>query len=159
MSGPFRSPTWMSNGLRRGPAGIFGGVSLLAGLVVIGIALWPRLAWTPQELTALRSLSLSSLGPVSPDPSSAVADDLRAAALGQALFFDTRSAPMVRSRAQHAISRAAIAPAAPSGHSEVKPLGLSETELRQLEAFLRALSGPLVVSPDPLAAPTDQSSP
>lgn len=33
------------------------------------------------------------------------------------------------------------APAAPSGHSELKPLGLSRAELRQLEAFLRTLSG------------------
>lgn len=33
------------------------------------------------------------------------------------------------------------APAAPSGRSELKPLGLSPTELRQLEAFLRTLSG------------------
>ena len=32
------------------------------------------------------------------------------------------------------------APAAPAGHSELKPLGLSATELRQLEAFLRTLS-------------------
>ena len=33
------------------------------------------------------------------------------------------------------------APAAPAGHSELKPLGLSEQELSQLEAFLRSLSG------------------
>ena len=38
----------------------------------------------------MRSLSLDSLGPVPTDPSNAVADDPRAAALGQALFFDTR---------------------------------------------------------------------
>jgi cytochrome c peroxidase len=35
------------------------------------------------------------------------------------------------------------APRAPFGHSELKPLGLSREELRQLEAFLRTLSGPL----------------
>ena len=35
------------------------------------------------------------------------------------------------------------APRAPLGHSELKPLGLSRKELRQLEAFLRTLSGPL----------------
>ena len=35
------------------------------------------------------------------------------------------------------------APRAPFGHSELKPLGLSTQELRQLEAFLRTLSGPL----------------
>ena len=33
------------------------------------------------------------------------------------------------------------APAAPAGHSELKPLGLEAAELTQLEAFLRALSG------------------
>ena len=37
------------------------------------------------------------------------------------------------------------APAAPAGHSELRPLGLSPTELRQLEAFLRALSGGIEV--------------
>ena len=35
------------------------------------------------------------------------------------------------------------APAAPAGHSELKPLGLSEQELNQLEAFLHSLSGPI----------------
>jgi len=38
-----------------------------------------------------------------------------------------------------------------SGHSELRPLVLTATELRQLEAFLRTLSGPLEV--DGLAAP------
>jgi cytochrome c peroxidase len=33
------------------------------------------------------------------------------------------------------------APAAPAGHSELKPLNLNEAELAQLEAFLRTLSG------------------
>jgi cytochrome c peroxidase len=37
------------------------------------------------------------------------------------------------------------APAAPAGHTELKPLRLKATELRQLEAFLRALSGPTLV--------------
>jgi cytochrome c peroxidase len=69
---------------------IAGGLLLLSGAVLIGTALWPRQAWTAQELTTLRSLSLSSLGPVPSDPSNGVADDPRAAALGQALFFDTR---------------------------------------------------------------------
>jgi cytochrome c peroxidase len=35
------------------------------------------------------------------------------------------------------------APAAPFGHSELKPLGLSATERRQIEAFLRTLRSPL----------------
>ena len=33
------------------------------------------------------------------------------------------------------------APAAPSGHTELKPLNLNPTEVRQLTAFLRTLSG------------------
>jgi cytochrome c peroxidase len=37
------------------------------------------------------------------------------------------------------------APAAPFGHSELKPLKLSDAERRQIEAFLRTLSSPLVV--------------
>jgi cytochrome c peroxidase len=45
------------------------------------------------------------------------------------------------------------APAAPAGHSELKPLGLAPDELRQLEAFLRALSGGVAASPRFLAEP------
>jgi cytochrome c peroxidase len=37
------------------------------------------------------------------------------------------------------------APAAAAGHSELRPLRLKWAELRQLEAFLRTLSGPIVV--------------
>jgi cytochrome c peroxidase len=37
------------------------------------------------------------------------------------------------------------APAAPFGHSELKPLKLSDAERRQIEAFLRTLSSPLTV--------------
>jgi cytochrome c peroxidase len=44
------------------------------------------------------------------------------------------------------------APAAPSGHSELRPLQLSERELGQLEAFLRSLSGPIVSVTDAAAA-------
>jgi hypothetical protein len=33
------------------------------------------------------------------------------------------------------------APEAPAGHSELQPLGLTDQELGQLEAFLRTLSG------------------
>jgi cytochrome c peroxidase len=45
------------------------------------------------------------------------------------------------------------APAAPRGHSELKPLRLSRRELAQLEAFLRALSGPTQAPPGLLAPP------
>ncbi|MDI3340652.1 MAG: cytochrome c peroxidase [Sphaerobacter sp.] len=45
--------------------------------------------------------------------------------------------------------------AAAVGHSELQPLHLSETELAQLEAFLRALSAPPQVPADLLAPPAD----
>lgn len=47
------------------------------------------------------------------------------------------------------------APEAASGRSELRPLGLTATELRQLEAFLRTLSAPLEV--DGRAAPGPES--
>ena len=46
--------------------------------------------WSESELSMLRSLWLGSLPPLAPDPSNAVADDPRAAAFGQHLFFDNR---------------------------------------------------------------------
>jgi cytochrome c peroxidase len=45
------------------------------------------------------------------------------------------------------------APAAPMGHSELKPLRLSANERRQLEAFLRTLSGPAAAPPGWLDVP------
>jgi cytochrome c peroxidase len=45
------------------------------------------------------------------------------------------------------------APAAVTGHSELRPLRLKPVELRQLEAFLRTLSGPVAVS-EPVARRT-----
>ena len=45
------------------------------------------------------------------------------------------------------------APAAVTGHSELRPLRLKPIELRQLEAFLRTLSGPVAVS-EPVARRT-----
>ena len=44
------------------------------------------------------------------------------------------------------------APPAMIGHNEAKPLGLSRTELRQLEAFLRTLAAPLA-TPEALLGP------
>jgi len=46
--------------------------------------------WSAAELDELRSLSLSALEPPPPDPTNRVADDARAARLGERLFFDTR---------------------------------------------------------------------
>jgi len=48
------------------------------------------LAWTDTEIDVLRSLSLTSLPALPPDPSNAVADDPQAAAFGEQLFFDPR---------------------------------------------------------------------
>ena len=70
---------------------------LLAGAAVLATAVagwsWfdlgtPR--WSPAETKLIASLSLSTLPPLPPDPSNAVGDDPAAAALGRALFFDTR---------------------------------------------------------------------
>lgn len=47
------------------------------------------------------------------------------------------------------------APAAPSGHTELKPLALSRGELRQLEAFLRTLSGGVAAPAKYLRAPEE----
>ncbi|HJR79408.1 MAG TPA: cytochrome c peroxidase [Anaerolineales bacterium] len=46
--------------------------------------------WSEAELSALRSLWIGSLPPLPADTSNKYADDSRAAALGQKLFFDTR---------------------------------------------------------------------
>jgi cytochrome c peroxidase len=44
------------------------------------------------------------------------------------------------------------APKAPAGHSELKRLGLSSAEVRQLGAFLHTLVSP-VAAPAPIASP------
>ena len=63
-------------------------------LAAFGAAAGLRLAsapgWTEEELALVRSLSLDALPPFPADASNRVADDPRAAALGRALFFDTR---------------------------------------------------------------------
>jgi cytochrome c peroxidase len=46
--------------------------------------------WSADELEIFRSLSIQTLGPPPPDPSNRVADNPAAAALGRALFSDTR---------------------------------------------------------------------
>lgn len=50
------------------------------------------------------------------------------------------------------------APAAPSGHSELRPLELSHKELRQLAAFLRTLETPVAAPPGYLEAPREFAS-
>ncbi len=63
-------------------------VALTIGVTVY--ALWPKLQWSSDEVTALKGLWLGSLEPLPPDPSNAVADDPRAVTLGHKLFFDSR---------------------------------------------------------------------
>jgi len=69
---------------------------LLVALGLIGVgaaifALWPRAdRWTAAETATLRTLWLGSLPPLPADPSNRFADDPRAAALGERLFFDAR---------------------------------------------------------------------
>lgn len=67
----------------------------LAGCATLAIALVAAIAgrcdqWSTEERETLKSLSLASLGPLPADPSNRVADDARAAALGEKLFSDTR---------------------------------------------------------------------
>ena len=46
--------------------------------------------WSAADQATLRSLSLSTLEPLAPDPSNRHGDDTAAASLGRELFFDTR---------------------------------------------------------------------
>lgn len=59
-------------------------------LAMVAAAKSPRIAWSEAELSQLRGLWIGSLKPLPPDPSNRVADDPRAAELGQRIFFDTR---------------------------------------------------------------------
>ena len=64
-----------------------------AGLALIIIAACASLfqtQWSEDELATLRGLWIGSLQPLPVDPSNKYADDERAAAFGQKLFFDTR---------------------------------------------------------------------
>lgn len=57
---------------------------------IVSVASARQARWTQQEREMLRSLTLSSLEPLQPDPSNKFGDDPRAAALGRELFFDPR---------------------------------------------------------------------
>ncbi|HVY51509.1 MAG TPA: cytochrome c peroxidase [Devosia sp.] len=65
------------------------GVACLLAAVGAGAALLGPY-WSADELKRIQSLSLASLPALRPDPSNRVSDDPAAAALGKALFFDTR---------------------------------------------------------------------
>lgn len=63
-------------------------VILLGSVIYIA---WPRPhKWSADEITTLRSLWISSLPDLPPDPSNEFADDPQAVSLGHKLFFDTR---------------------------------------------------------------------
>ena len=69
-----------------------GGTLLLVVAISVG---WRHFGatptpWSAEEIVVLRSLWLDSLAALPPDPSNAVADDARAAQLGERLFLDTR---------------------------------------------------------------------
>lgn len=66
------------------------GALLFAGVAASILISRPQPLWSEVELRQLRSLWIGSLPPVPPDPSNRVADDERAAAFGQELFFDSR---------------------------------------------------------------------
>lgn len=69
-------------------------VAAVSLLVVASAAIYgfagSRGGWSEEERETLRSLALSSLGPLPADPSNRYADDTAAARLGHRLFFDTR---------------------------------------------------------------------
>jgi cytochrome c peroxidase len=65
------------------------GCAALATVLVAALA-GRRDRWSAEERETLKSLSLASLGPLPTDPSNRVAEDARAAALGEKLFSDSR---------------------------------------------------------------------
>jgi cytochrome c peroxidase len=65
-------------------------VTLALTATLLPAAVLHRDTWTAGEVESLRSLSLDTLEPLPADPTNRVADDPRAAALGQRLFFDAR---------------------------------------------------------------------
>jgi len=76
--------------LRTGILSVIGAAALLAAGVWWHAHSSTTPVWTQNEIDILRSLWLGSLPELPADPTNAVADDLRAAKLGQRIFFDTR---------------------------------------------------------------------
>jgi cytochrome c peroxidase len=73
----------------RAPVIAAGAVAALVAVLAIGMFVLPA-GWSEKERETIQSLALANLPALPPDPSNAVADDPAAAALGKALFFDTR---------------------------------------------------------------------
>ncbi|WP_291980580.1 cytochrome c peroxidase [Luteitalea sp.] len=65
-------------------------VVLILWATLASTAASTRTRWTTAQLEELRSMSITELPPLPPDPTNRVADDPRAADLGRRLFFDTR---------------------------------------------------------------------
>ncbi|HKY56189.1 MAG TPA: cytochrome c peroxidase [Anaerolineales bacterium] len=59
-------------------------------LLIAACSNFEQMSWSEEEVAKLRTLWIGSLPPLPPDPSNRYADDPRAAAFGQKLFFDTR---------------------------------------------------------------------
>ena len=71
---------------------IFSGLMILIGVILLipACSSFEQVPWSENEITKLRTLWIGSLPPLPADPSNKYADDPRAAAFGQKLFFDTR---------------------------------------------------------------------
>lgn len=65
-------------------------IPLFAGVLAFLFVPPSASVWDDTELKTLRALTLTSLPPLAPDKSNRVADDPRAVALGQQLYFDAR---------------------------------------------------------------------
>jgi cytochrome c peroxidase len=65
-------------------------VLLLVVMAVAGCSQRASVTWSAEQVAAIDALRLSNLKPLPPDPSNQYADDERAAAFGQKLFFDRR---------------------------------------------------------------------
>jgi cytochrome c peroxidase len=63
---------------------------LMLASAIVASAASGRSGWSAHDVATLQSLWLHDLEPLPPDPGNRVADDPRAAALGERLFFDTR---------------------------------------------------------------------
>ena len=70
----------------------FSGLLILAGIALLATACTSlfQTKWSEEELATLRGLWIGSLPTLPADPSNQYADDPKAAAFGQKLFFDTR---------------------------------------------------------------------
>jgi cytochrome c peroxidase len=70
-------------------ASLLSNISLIFVITAILVSCKPA-PWSADEISLLRSLTLSTLPPLPPDPSNALADNPQAAEFGRRLFFDTR---------------------------------------------------------------------